>query len=282
MKLLFGLLLLTSTFVILGQKAPIKVPPPIQTRIPIPPRLHPDAGAKALQLITSIAFSPDGKYLAVGGYKQVALFDTKNWKVESTFFHVQDYARAIAFYPDSKQLVVGSGLPARTGEIRTWDISDPEKFMSFPPQKDTIESIAVQRDGKQILVAGNDSKVHFYPNLPKTYGPTLDEHNGRVTAVAFPQQPFPVFVTGAMDKVVKVWDANTVKNVLNFDQATAGITSDASSCSASESSSRKCWSMTRSMPSLDMSRIRSAIWSGVPTSQLSAAALSTSSASRPW
>lgn len=180
--------------------------------------------AKPRAAITALAFSADGKTLAVGTYGQVALYDTKNWQVSKVFSQVADTARALAFHPDGKTLAIGSGLPGRTGDILFWDTTGTEKPKLFPPQKDTIEAIAFQKNGKCMLVGGNDSKAHYYPNLPYGFGPTMDEHNGRVQAVAFSSKEKYIFITGAMDRVVKVWDARTNKTVVNFDQSQGGIT----------------------------------------------------------
>src|SRR5437588_5483502 len=75
-----------------------------------------------------------------------------------------------------------------------------------------------------MLVGADDNKVRYFAQLPSDDSTVLDEHNGRVQAVAFSSKPDFVFVTGAMDKIVKVWDVKTRKTVVNFDQSEGGIT----------------------------------------------------------
>lgn len=174
--------------------------------------------------ITALTYSPDGKFLAVGLYGEVALFDTATWKPGATFTDVEDSVRALAYSPDGKILAVGSGIPGQDGDLKFWDPLSSTSPIPFPPQKDTIEAIAFYKDGKSLLVGGTDNKVHYYAHLPYRYGPTLDEHNGRVLACAFSSKPNYIFATGAMDKIVKVWDAKTHQTVINFDQAEGGIT----------------------------------------------------------
>jgi WD40 repeat protein len=174
--------------------------------------------------ITALAVSPDGSRLAVGTYRRVVVYDTATWQPVASSKHLEDYARSLAFTPDGKRLLIGSGLAARSGDLVEWDPTGAATDEVFPPQTDTIEAIAMRPDGKALLVASNDNKAHFYANLPYKFGATLDEHNGRVLACAFSPGALHVFVTGAMDKIVKVWDADQRHTVINFDQAEAGIT----------------------------------------------------------
>lgn len=176
-----------------------------------------------LGAISALAYSPDGKRVAVGLYGQVVLYDTANWQPVGTFTQVEDTVRSLAFSPDSKTLAVGSGFAARDGDLLLWDTTGATPLKILPPQKDTIEAIAYRPDGKALLIGSNDNKAHFF-HLPLGYGPTLDEHNGRVLAVAFSSKPDFVYITGAMDKVVKVWDAQRNQVVINFDQSGGGVT----------------------------------------------------------
>jgi WD40 repeat protein len=174
--------------------------------------------------ITALTFSPDGKKLAVGTFGQVVVFDTAAWQQIGVFRQVEDGVRALAFNTDNQTLAIGSGLPGRTGQTTLWDIGGAQKPRSFPAQSDTVESVAFRKDGKGLLIGANDNKVRYVPDTGGKDSSLLDSHNGRVQAVAFSPKADSIFITGAMDKIVKVWDLKTVRNVINFDQSEAGIT----------------------------------------------------------
>ena len=174
--------------------------------------------------ITALAYSPDGKRLAVGTAGQVVLYDASTWQVVSTFRKVQDSVRSLAFHPNGQLLAIGSGQPGLTGATVLWDTTDAVKPHVLPNQSDTIESVAFDPDGKELLIGANDKKVRCFTSLTTDVGPILDAHNDRVQAVAFSPKSGFIFLTAGLDRIVKVWDQQKVVNVINFDQSEGGIT----------------------------------------------------------
>ena len=178
---------------------------------------------RTLPAVTALAFSPDGKRIAVGVFGEVVVYDAQTFQQTAIFKQVEDSVRALAFHPDSVQLAVGSGQPGLSGKTLIWNTGS-QKSQNYPQQFDTIESLAFQKDGKGLLVGANDNKVRFIQDIGASSGKNLDSHNGRVQAVAFSPKNEFIFVSGAMDKIVKVWDFKKVRNVINFDQSEGGIT----------------------------------------------------------
>ncbi len=178
-----------------------------------------------LPAVYALTFSPDGKTLAVGTHHEALLYDSSKWTITDKCSQIQNAVRCFAYHPDGKHLAIGSGVAGVSGSATMWDTSDPSHTVNYEPALDTIESIAFNHNGSEMLTASFDNKARLYPVAFYPYSPQeLVEHNGRVTSVAFSSKPGYIFVTGAMDKMVKVWDRKTTKVVVNFDQAQAGIT----------------------------------------------------------
>jgi WD40 repeat protein len=205
-------------------KTSFAIPPVPQTsHVPLPDAIpiylpHPVAA------ITSLAYSPDGTRLALGTYGQVIVYDANTWEPISVTRQVEDTVRSLAFSPDGQTLAIGCGLPGLDGLPLTWDMNTASRPVAYPKQKDTIEAVAFRRDGKGLLCGANDNKVRYFSALPALTGPVLDEHNGRVQAVAFSPKPDYIFITGGLDRIVKVWDQKTAHTVVNFDQSEGGVT----------------------------------------------------------
>ena len=179
---------------------------------------------RALAAITAIAYSPDGKKLAVGTFGEVVVYDTDSWQQTAIFKQVSDSVRTLAFGPDNQSLAIGAGLPGRTGQSVIWDVTGAQKPKTYPDQFDTIESVAFEKSGKSLLIGADDNKVRYVSDTAAGKSTVLDSHNGRVQAVAFSPKENSIFISGAMDRIVKVWDLKSVRNVINFDQSEGGIT----------------------------------------------------------
>ena len=112
--------------------------------------------------IASLKFSPDGKLLAVGAYREVRLIDPATNKLLATLPGHADYVRSIAFSPDGKMLAAGGGLPQRGGEIKIWDIQSHQLVKTMQGDKDCIYSVAWSPDGKLIASGSYDKMVKLW------------------------------------------------------------------------------------------------------------------------
>ena len=60
-------------------------------------------------VVTAAAYSPDGKILAVGGYREILLHEADGSKIEARLLGRSDRIHNVAFTPDGKQLVAVGG-----------------------------------------------------------------------------------------------------------------------------------------------------------------------------
>jgi len=167
--------------------------------------------------IWSVQFSPDGKYLAVGQYQWVQLWDVQTHTVVRNFEPHADAVRCLKFSHDGKILFAGGGTPAEGGEVRLWDVESGDLIKTLELHDDTVEAIATNANDSLLLTASMDEQV-FVSALPegKTEH-TLTQHVNRALAVDF-RSDGKYFVTGSADKTVKVWNAQTYEVLVNFDQ----------------------------------------------------------------
>ncbi len=103
-----------------------------------------------------VAFSPNGKFLAVGRYNGVDVWDTRNWSLHRKLKHSYS-VDAIAFSPDSQTFVsCGSGQGNYAGKVRFWDVQTWNLKRVIPQNGfDSIAySLSFSPDGK-IVASGH-------------------------------------------------------------------------------------------------------------------------------
>ncbi len=118
--------------------------PPVYTRPPV---------------ITSIDFSPDGKWLAIAGFHEVLLHHADGSGLAARLIGLSERIESVAFSPDGKQLAVTGGLPARMGEVQVWDVEKRELTLSAPVTYDTVYGASWSPEGDRIAFGCADSTV---------------------------------------------------------------------------------------------------------------------------
>jgi len=179
--------------------------------------------APAVSPVVSLKFSPDGRILAVGGYREVRLMDASTGKVIRTLEDHADYVRSIAFTPDGKQLLAGGGPPQQWGEIKVWDVATGALLRTMRGHKDCIYSLAVSPDGKLVASGSYDKSVQIWDAQTGKDLKTLLDHIDAVFAVAFSPDG-KLLASGSQDRTVKIWNVASGERLYTLNDALDGIT----------------------------------------------------------
>ena len=97
-------------------------------------------------VLTALAFSPDGKMLAVSGNREILLHTLDGSAPPQRLPGLSDSILSLAFSRDGSLLVAGGGTPARFGEIQFWDLPAAKLRRSVMLTADTrLRRIALSR-----------------------------------------------------------------------------------------------------------------------------------------
>ncbi|MGN6133914.1 MAG: DUF1549 domain-containing protein, partial [Aureliella sp.] len=110
-------------------------------------------------VITTTAFSPDGKWLAVSGFHEVLLVDATTWKLSKRLVGLSERIESVAFSSDSTRLAVTGGSPGRMGEVQVWDVASGKLQLSHQVTYDTLYGGTFSPDGKLVAFACSDNTV---------------------------------------------------------------------------------------------------------------------------
>jgi WD40 repeat protein len=150
--------------------------------------------------VTALAFSPDGKLLAAGGYQQVQLWDATTNKLLRAVGHFPGQVRAIAFR-DAHTIAVAEGVAGRSGSVTLLDI---ETGAVTPVQRSIDEMLAVafSADGKWLATGGTDATVRVFEGTAQKA--ELKGHTDWITSVAFSPDG-KLLASASADKTARVW-----------------------------------------------------------------------------
>jgi WD40 repeat protein len=128
-----------------------------------------DVGAKAMvgnfpQGGVTLAFSKDGKLLATGSNETVTVWDVPSRKKPlCTIKNLTWGTNALAFSPDGKILAGVGGAEADTpGYIKLWEVSTEKEVVSLKPHKSNITCVAFSPDGSLLATGSWDRTVKLW------------------------------------------------------------------------------------------------------------------------
>jgi WD40 repeat protein len=154
--------------------------------------------------VTALAFSPDGKLLAAGGYQEVQLWDAAANRLLRKAGHFPGQIRALAFR-DAHTLGVAEGVAGRSGSVSLLDL-ETGALTPIQQSKDEILALAFSPDGKLLATGGTDSIVRIYEGTDLKH--ELKSHSGWITGVAFSPDG-KLFASASADRTARVWLTST-------------------------------------------------------------------------
>jgi WD40 repeat protein/mono/diheme cytochrome c family protein len=184
------------------------------------PVFEANPGAKAQ--IFSMAFRPDGKLLAVGGYKEVRLVDSATGRITATLTGMKHAVRAVAFSGDGALLAAAGGNPGVKGEAVLWDTATNARLASMEGHDDCIYGLAISPDGKTLATSSYDKLIKLWDTASGKEIRTLKDHIDAVYALAFTPDGSRL-ISASADRAVKVWDPATGQRLYSMSEPLDGL-----------------------------------------------------------
>lgn len=201
------------------------VPPPVYAQ-PVP--------------VTALAFTPDGRRLAAGGYHELTVWDVATAALCQRVRTRMERAYALLFLPDGT-LAVAGGRPGQEGDVRVYDLYGPARteggvafldgvhdrqvlLRELAETDDAVLCLGLAADGRRLAAGGCDRRVRVWDldGRRVRLNQTIEIHADWVCGVALTSDGRRV-VSASRDGTAKVWDLERRQSMQTFGEHLGGL-----------------------------------------------------------
>ncbi len=210
--------------------------------------LEPIVHTARADAVTALACSPWAPLCAVGGQKEVLLYNTDTLDLVGVLPFPEGEARVLKFSRNGGLLLAGGGHAGKSGKVVIWSVPTGERIIEVGDENDSVLAADVSPDQTQVALGGPSKVVRVYGTKDGKLIYEIRKHTDWITALEY--SPDGVLLTSG-DRVggLFVWEAFTGREYFSLRGHTAGITevswrSDGNVCaSASEDGTVHLWEM---------------------------------------
>lgn len=161
------------------------------------------------EAVQSLAWTPDGKLLLSGGFREIRLWDAATLKEAGVISDkFVGNLTSLAITNDNQTVFASDGEPGGPGFIHRVSLTEKKILATWKAHEDSIYSLRLSADGKWLASGAADKLAKLWDVGTGRLISFYEGHTNHVLAVAFNKDATQLATAGA-DREVKVWDVKS-------------------------------------------------------------------------
>lgn len=156
--------------------------------------------------VSSLAFSPDGKSLAISGYQGATVWNVSNWTALMSVSPEKPVSHVCV--SPNRQMIATAHYD---GTIALWNMEDGEKIRELEGHTGTVNHISFDRSCVNILSCSTDRTVRSWEICTGKQNRIWQGHNGDVESLAIHANGRCVSSVGK-DGTIVIWDVTGLQD----------------------------------------------------------------------
>lgn len=224
-------------------------PPPMPGELLLEPPVHTSKPGAVM----AMASSPWAPLVAVGGQKQVLLYDPRTRDLLGVIPFPAGFPNVIKFSRSGKLLLVAGGVGAKAGKAVLFDVATGNRVTEVGEELDAVLAADVSPDQSLVALGGPSKVVKIFSTATGAMVGKIRKHTDWITAVTFSPDGV-LLATGDRNGGVIVWEADSANELYTLPGHKASVTDLAFRgdsnvlASSGEDGDVKLWNMADGKP----------------------------------
>jgi len=186
-------------------------PPPMPGKMDLEP-LFKTARANA---VTSLAASPWAPLVAVGGAKQVFLFNSDSWEPVGVLPFPEGIPHVLKFSRNGSLLLAGGGKGSLLGRVVVWNVLTGERVFEIGNEFDVVLAADISSNQAYVALGGPSRVVRVFSTETGEKLYEIKKHTDWITTLEFSPDSV-LLATADRNGGMSVWEAPTGREYLTL------------------------------------------------------------------